>query len=61
MSCFVCGANTVCPNNNGAYDCTPFCNLCEGDQVTSIVCPECESAKGNWEDSRLDDYGRLIK
>ena len=22
-----------CPRHEGAYDCTPFCNLCEGEQV----------------------------
>jgi hypothetical protein len=21
-----------CPNHGGAYDCTPFCKLCEGNQ-----------------------------
>ena len=21
-----------CPNHNGAFDCTPFCNVCEGNQ-----------------------------
>ena len=21
-----------CPNHGGAFDCTPFCNLCEGRQ-----------------------------
>jgi hypothetical protein len=21
-----------CPNHGGAFDCTPFCNLCEGNQ-----------------------------
>ena len=21
-----------CPNHEGAYDCTPFCRICEGDQ-----------------------------
>jgi hypothetical protein len=21
-----------CPNHDGAYDCTPFCELCEGSQ-----------------------------
>ena len=25
------------------------------------VCIDCETAKGGWEDIRLDDYGRLIK
>jgi hypothetical protein len=22
-----------CPNHNGAYDCTPFCQVCEGNQT----------------------------
>jgi len=22
----------ICPNHEGAYDCTPFCELCEGEQ-----------------------------
>lgn len=21
-----------CPNHDGAFDCTPFCELCEGEQ-----------------------------
>ena len=21
-----------CPNHEGAFDCTPFCSLCEGEQ-----------------------------
>ena len=21
-----------CPNHGGAFDCTPFCSLCEGNQ-----------------------------
>ena len=21
-----------CPNHEGAYDCTPFCRICEGEQ-----------------------------
>jgi hypothetical protein len=21
-----------CPNHEGNFDCTPFCNLCEGEQ-----------------------------
>nr|DAW17397.1 MAG TPA: hypothetical protein [Caudoviricetes sp.] len=23
---------TQCPNHNGAFDCTPFCAVCEGQQ-----------------------------
>lgn len=23
---------TECPNHEGAFDCTPFCNICEGEQ-----------------------------
>lgn len=26
---------TPCPNHAGAYDCTPFCELCEGNQETT--------------------------
>lgn len=22
----------VCPRHEGAFDCTPFCDVCEGDQ-----------------------------
>ena len=25
-----------CPNHEGAFDCTPFCPLCEGDQEYEI-------------------------
>jgi hypothetical protein len=25
---------TPCPNHGGAYDCTPFCQICHGDQET---------------------------
>jgi hypothetical protein len=21
-----------CPNHEGSFDCTPFCNICEGEQ-----------------------------
>ena len=24
-----------CPNHRGAYDCTPFCRICEGEQETN--------------------------
>ena len=24
-----------CPNHGGAFDCTPFCSLCEGNQEVS--------------------------
>jgi hypothetical protein len=24
-----------CPNHGGAYDCTPFCELCAGNQVVA--------------------------
>ena len=23
---------TPCPNHEGAFDCTPFCPICEGNQ-----------------------------
>lgn len=27
----------ICPNHHGAYDCTPFCRLCEGNQEYTPV------------------------
>jgi len=26
------GKQIECPNHKGAFDCTPFCELCEGEQ-----------------------------
>jgi hypothetical protein len=26
-----------CPKHEGAYDCTPFCEVCEGDQETAVA------------------------
>jgi hypothetical protein len=26
-----------CPNHEGAFDCTPFCKLCEGEQEILYV------------------------
>ena len=28
-----CEITRDCPNHNGSYDCTPFCELCKGEQV----------------------------
>jgi hypothetical protein len=25
-----------CPNHEGAFDCTPFCNKCEGEQEYNV-------------------------
>lgn len=30
----------VCPNNGGNFDCTPFCELCGGEQEIA-VCEYC--------------------
>jgi hypothetical protein len=26
-----------CPNHEGAFDCTPFCNICEGEQEYFVL------------------------
>lgn len=26
-----------CPNHGGAFDCTPFCELCEGNQEYAVA------------------------
>jgi hypothetical protein len=32
-ACTDCLVDLVpCPNHEGAYDCTPFCEICEGEQ-----------------------------
>lgn len=31
------GMMIECPNHGGNYDCTPFCNLCEGEQEYEVV------------------------
>lgn len=28
-----------CPNHGGAFDCTPFCELCAGDQELTTAVP----------------------
>ena len=41
--------NIVCPNHEGGFDCTPFCNLCEGEQE---FCPSCELVTySDWENT----------
>lgn len=36
-----------CPNHGGAFDCTPFCAICEGNQEYEYTekrpCTECET------------------
>jgi hypothetical protein len=27
-----------CPRHEGGFDCTPFCNLCEGNQEYCVAC-----------------------
>ena len=41
------GEKIACPNHEGAFDCTPFCELCEGNQelikpetMSCVYCPE---------------------
>lgn len=28
----IVGMKIECPNHEGGFDCTPFCNVCEGEQ-----------------------------
>lgn len=35
-----------CPNHGGSFDCTPFCNLCQGEQeiddfLNGDACADC--------------------
>lgn len=47
VQCLVCGAYSPWENTHISED--------------TVVCPDCENAKGGWEDPRLDEYGRLVK
>jgi hypothetical protein len=29
-------ATILCPKNDGGFDCTPFCPLCEGDHEIEV-------------------------
>jgi hypothetical protein len=35
-----CETEAECPNHNGSYDCTPFCELCEGSQMVPVLVGE---------------------
>lgn len=36
MNTLIDAPTIECPNHNGAFDCTPFCRLCEGNQETDL-------------------------
>jgi hypothetical protein len=36
-----------CPNHEGAYDCTPFCRICEGDQEYTLTDEELSAIISN--------------
>lgn len=38
-------AKTVCPRHEGGFDCTPFCDICEGEQEFCPTCDEYASAE----------------
>ena len=51
------GVLVDCPNHEGSYDCTPFCELCAGEQeleqaghvfgeLCSGFCPSCSLGRG---------------
>jgi len=33
----------VCPKHDGSFDCTPFCDICEGNQDYCTSCDEWEA------------------
>lgn len=61
-----------CPNHGGAFDCTPFCPVCEGEQEFQTGwrdCVECGGAFWDSDDARticcdrkptLDSAGRFV-
>jgi hypothetical protein len=45
-SAIVDGMMKECPNHQGAFDCNPFCRICEGDQEYKYTetrpCKDCQ-------------------
>ena len=43
----IVGMMTECPRHEGAFDCTPFCNVCEGEQEYEYTetrpCRDCQT------------------
>lgn len=39
----------VCPKHHGSFDCTPFCDICEGN---TEYCPTCDE----WEAEQAKTY-----
>jgi hypothetical protein len=56
---------TECPRHDGAFDCTPFCQVCEGEQAydpsetLECVVPDCaeQIAKDTW----LEELGFCVE
>ena len=56
---------TECPRHEGAFDCTPFCEVCEGEQAYDpsetlyCVVPQClqQIAKDTW----LEELGFCVE
>jgi hypothetical protein len=42
----IVGMKIVCPVHEGAFDCNPFCDICEGDQEYAYTetrpCKDCQ-------------------
>ncbi len=43
----------VCPRHEGAFDCNPFCDICEAEQE---YCPTCQP----WEHEQATNYLRMM-
>lgn len=43
-----------CPNHKGAYDCTPFCSVCAGEQEIPAHASEPATPSPNTNNHRLE-------
>lgn len=54
-----------CPNHSGSFDCTPFCDVCEGNQEfdpqTLISCQVPECTEQLTKDVYIEELGFCIE
>ena len=53
-----------CPRHEGSFDCTPFCNICEGQQEYNpedqLPCVACHDVKIN-KDIYIEELGFCVE
>jgi len=51
---------TVCPKHNGAFDCNPFCDFCEGEGEYCRICNALEIVLADLEHNNAHTLGLML-